>query len=287
MNQSVRIITDSIADIPAPVAQRLGIAILPIYLRIGTQSYRDDGSLDRGDFYAQLWQTPERFGTAAPPPAEFLAAYEALVAEGAREIIGLFLSSNLSSIVNNARMAGQQLTGARVHILETGQVSMGMGWQAIAAAEAAAREESTAQIIQTVENVRPRTLVAGALNSLDHLRRGGRVSWAQAWVGELLQIKPLVSFKEGNAVLFGKVRTHHRALQALVDWIGQQAPLERLALLHSHVEPDLISEFRAMLAPYLPPGEIPVVEVTPVFGVHVGPGAVGVAFVQSSPASHP
>lgn len=281
MANQVRIITDSVSDLPPALAQRLGITVLPIYLLIGNESYRDDGLLDRAAFYERLWQTPRLFGTASPPPSEFQAVYEQLAAAGASDIVGLFIASSLSSVASNAQLAGQQVRGARVHVLETGQVTMGLGWMAVAAAEAAAQGASVSEITALIQKMRPRTTVTGVLRSLDYVHRGGRVGWARAKMGDLLQIKPLIAIHDSEVSLLGRVRTHHRALQALADWLHQRCPLERAAVLHSGVEPELQTRFRAIVQECLPAGEVPIVAVSPAFGVHVGPGAIGVAVVTA------
>jgi DegV family protein with EDD domain len=290
MNGRIRIITDSVADIPSEIAQRLGIKVVPIYVLFGGRSYRDDGSLDRGWFYENLDTLRPLPQTAAPSLEEFQSAYQALVAEGAEQIIGLFLARELSSVYDNAYLAAQQFNdAAAVHIVETRQVSMGIGWLAIAAARAAAGGATVEDVIQLVRNMRARTAILGVLNSLEYLRHSGRVDWARAWLGDLLRIKILISFRQGKATLEGRVRTYQRALKSLAESVCQAAPLEHLALLHSHVKPDIISDFRRMITDYgvLAKDErddaVPVVEVTPVFGTHVGPHAIGVAAVFAKP----
>jgi DegV family protein with EDD domain len=306
----IRIVTDSVADIPWETARSLGIKVVPIYVLIGERSYRDDGSLDRGWFYENLDKMRPLPQTAAPSLEEFHEAYRALVSEGAEEIIGLFLTRELSSIYDNAYLAARQFkatssqaSDVSIHIIETGQVSMGVGWLAIAAAKAAAGGAMVEEIIQLVKDMRARTVVLGVLDSLEYLWHGGRVGGARAWVGDLLRIKALLSFQHGKAALAGRVRTYRRALASLAKSICQFAPLEHLALLHSHVKPDVIANFREMLMDCASLADdvsfnndvsfdndvsltddvsaefVPLVEVTPVFGTHVGPRAVGVAAV--------
>ncbi len=298
MGARIRVVTDSVADIPWEMARRLGIKVVPIYVLVGEQSYRDDGGLDRGWFYENLDEMRPLPQTAAPSLEEFRRAYQALVAEGAEEIVGLFLARELSSIYNNACLAAQQfkatsshLPEVSIHIIETGQVSMGVGWMAIAAAKAAASGAGVEEVIQLIQDMRARTVVLGVLDSLEYLWHSGRVDWARAWLGDLLRIKALISFQHGKAALMGRVRTYRRALASLAGSVCQSVPLEHLALLHSHVDLDVIAGFKEMLVDCVPsinarsavdrgPNDfVPVVEVTPVFGTHVGPRAVGVAAV--------
>lgn len=281
MGQRIRIITDSLSDIPSEIARNLGIKVVPIYLFVNGKSYCDDGTLDHNWFYASLTQGRGLPQTAAPPAQEIFRAYQSLVEEGAEQIIGLFMASHLSSLVTNARLAAQELQGASVHIFETGQVSMGIGWMAIAAAEAAQRGATVAEIETLVTDLRKRTMVIGVLSSLEHLRRGGRIGWAQATFGDMLQIKPLIIFREGEARLLGQVRTYHRALHWLVDWVAGVAPLERLAFLHSHLDPAIVAQLCADFSPYVPDAEVLLVEVGPIFSTHVGPNGVGVALIRA------
>ncbi len=275
----IRIVTDSVSDIPSDLAQKWGIKIVPIFVMLGEHSYSDNGTLDRGWFYEQLETSAAFPRTAAPPPEAFHEVYQTLLSEGAEDIIGLFVAGDLSSVDDNARLAAQQLEGARVHVVETGQVSMGLGWMAVAAAEAAARGATVTEIVRLIRDLQSRTVVLGALNSLEHLSRGGRVSWSRAWIGDLLKIKILLSFRESQAELTGRVRTQRRALRTLADMICQSAPVERVALLHSHVDAAVLADFRALLDKCLSPMSPPVVEVGPGFGTHVGPRAVGAAVV--------
>ncbi len=277
----VRIVTDSVADVPPEVAARLNIAVLPIYLLLGNQSYRDDATLDRTWFYAQLRARAGQLKTAAPPPQVFGELFASLVAAGAEEIIGLFIAESLSSIVANARLAAAQTSGACVTIVDTAQVTLGQGWLAILAAEAAAQGASGAEIVEYVTQLRPRAGVLGMLDALDHLQHSGRVPWTTIRVGELLKIKPLIRFYDGEATLVRRVRTHARALDALEQGLHALAPFERLALIHSRADAAVLAEFAARLVPLSPQTPLPIVEVSPVFGAHIGPGGLGVAFVQA------
>lgn len=276
----MRIVTDSMADLPEDLVRELSIEVVPIYFSFEAWNGPDDGRFDKTRIYRAMRESPAVPTTAAPSPGEFLATYQRLADEGAQDIIGLFLATPLSSIGSNARLAAQQVQGARVHVLESGQVSLGIGFQVLEAARAAAQGASVDEIISRVRAIATRTYVAGFLESIMFLRRGGRVGWATAWVGDLLQIKPLASYHQGEATLLGKVRTYRRALTFLVEWVRRLGPLERLAFLHTDVAPDILAELQAALADQVVDEAPWVVEVSPVFGAHVGPGAVGVALVQ-------
>ncbi len=283
MNSSrIRVITDSVADIPPEFIRLLNIKIVPIHLVMGKESYLVDGAGDHEWFYRELMQSPAMPTTAAPSPEKFLRMYRELVAEGAEDIIGLFAAANISSLYDHALLAAQELSGARVSILDTGQISMGIGWLALMAAEAAARGASIDEIETLVKAARARTRVFGLLDSPEYLRRSGRVGWATTQLVTLLQIKPMISFADGEARLIGRVRTHQRALQRMVDLVKELTPLDRLAVLHAHADSATVMRLQEALAPYAPENPPLIVEVGPIFGTHVGPGALGVALVRAS-----
>lgn len=279
MDGHIRIVTDGVADIPPHLIQQFKIKVVPIYLLMGQASHLVGMAADHGWFYRELLTSDIMPKTAAPSPEEFLQAYYELVAEGARDIIGLFASSSVSSLYNHALLAAQQLSGATVHLFDTGQVSMGIGWVVLMAAEAVARGASLAEIKALITYTCARSSVLGMLDSPEYLRRSGRVSWAAAKLVSLLQIKPMIAFVAGEAQLIGRVRTHQRALQHMVDTVMAMTPLQKLAVLHAHADPAVVTRLSEALAPYAPDNSLLVVEVGPIFGAHVGPGAVGVALV--------
>ncbi|MFP4393857.1 MAG: DegV family protein [Anaerolineales bacterium] len=282
--QKIRVVTDSVADLPWDLAHRLGIQVVPIYVILGGKSYLADAALDSAWFYREWERYDQRSQTAAPPPEEFLAAYGELVAEGATDIIGLFLASPLSSIVRHARQAAKFLNEdeARVHIVETGQVSMGVGWMAIAAAEAIAQGATLPEVLALLEGMRARTYVRGVLASLDHLRRGGRVGWAAVQMAGWLRIKPIISYAQSEAKLAGHVRTYHRALERLTNFVTTIAPIERLAIIHSRAPQEALDQLQGDLAALID-APLLTVEVGPIFGTHVGPKGIGVAVVRAEP----
>ncbi len=278
---TIRIVTDGVVDLPHGWIARYNLKVVPVHVGFGAESFLHDGCSDHQWFYDRLTQTTVIPTTAAPSPYEFLKVYQQLAAEGAQDIIGLFAATGVSSIYNYARLAAQQLSSVRVHIIDTGQISMGMGWLSVMAAEAIEQGASAEDVIALVQSASARTRVMGVLDTVDHLRRGGRISWATARFVELLQIKPLICFELGQALLLGRVRTHRRALTRLVELVLEAAPFERLAVIHSQAPPELIAQIKDSLSVISPEPSIPVLEVGPVFGSHIGPRCLGVAYVRS------
>ncbi len=275
----VRILTDSTSDIPAAIAARLGITVVPAYVQIGNRSYQDSpsaGGLSREEFYRQLPEIADVPTTAVPPAHEFTIAYRNLVGE-ADEVIALVISTQLSGMYNVAYLGAQDVPELKVHVVDSQQVTMGLGWMAIAAAEAAAEGKESSEILALIEKIKPRVHVYAMLDTLEYLHRSGRVSWARAKTAQLLRIKPIVEVFLGPVRNVGRARTRKRAIEQLMELTRALGPLERLAVLHTYA-PDL-EEFQDRLASLGSPRQLLTVAVTTIVGAHVGPRGLGVAAV--------
>jgi len=280
VERRVRILTDSAADVPQGYVTRFQLGVVPIHVSLNGETCLDDATFDRDWFYRELshMRVPT---TAAPAPQEFARAYAQLVAEGAEEIIAIVTASTLSSLHDHALIAAQGFREARVHVVDGTQVSMGLGWLVVRAAELLADGMSVPQIIHQVISLRARTRILGVIDSIDYLRRSGRVDWISSGVADLLRIKPLIVLERGEVRQLGRVRTQWRGLQSVVLQTKSALPLERLAILHSGASAASVGQLEDQFSALLPKLEIPVVNVGPAFATHVGPGCVGVAFVMS------
>jgi len=277
----VRILTDSTSDVPSEIAAQLNITVVPAYVQIGNRSYRDgppSGGLNREDFYAQLPTMSAIPTTAVPPAHEFTMAYRSLIGE-ADEIIAILISANLSGMYNVAHLGAQEAPDLKIHIVDSGQVTMGLGWMVIAAAEAAAEGKSAQEILTLVEDMKPRIHVYAMLDTLEYLRRSGRVSWARAKAAQLLHIKPIVEVVVGKVKELGRTRTRRQAIKRLIELTRALGPLERLAILHTYA-PEL-EDVSHRLAAIASPRHILSSTVTTIIGAHVGPRALGVAAVTA------
>ena len=272
----VRIVTDSTADIPDDLVRELEIGIVYDYINFGNQSLQDKIDISRDEFYARLSVGPETPTTAAPGVGEFEQVYRDA---GAPEvaIVSLHPPAQISGLYNAARLAAESFPKGRVTVVDSGQLSMGIGWQVIAAARAAQAGASVADIVAQVTTVMPRVRLFAALNSVEFLRRSGRVNWAQAIVGAMLRVKPMIQVREGEVLLLDRARTRRRAMTRLAELVASLGPLESLAFLHSNW-PDGAQDLQHHLA-HLSPDQTLTVNVTPIIGVHIGPGGVGVAAV--------
>jgi DegV family protein with EDD domain len=274
----IGIVTDSTCDLPAEIAARHSIALVPVYINLGTESYLDGVDLSRETFYARLpdWDPPPT--TAAPGPHMFLQAYERLAQRGATEILSIHISHTLSAIVDGARSAAREAP-VPVTVLDSGTLSLGTGFLAWSAAEWAARGHAMAQILALAKEQIQRTHVFAALDTLEFLRRSGRMNRVVATLGSWLQIKVLLKMNEGVANA-EKIRTAPAATQRLIDLLQEQGPLERAAVVHTHAldrARALQDQARHLLSDTKPLS----VDITPVLGAHLGPGTVGFACVQA------
>ncbi len=268
----IGIVTDSTADIPPELAQERGIHIVPAILIIDSQSIKDGEGISRHEFYERLPAMRSLPTTASPSTGSFQQIYDALICQGFSHIISIHATSRLSGIFNAARVAAQSF-GDRVRVVDSEYVTLGMGFQVLAAAEAVMRGLSLEAILARIEDVRKRVRVIAMLDTLDYIRRSGRVSWARASLGSLLSIKPFVELKEGVVLRMGEVRTRRKGIEHLIEMMNKLGPLECLAVLHTNAE----TEARLMLERLTAKLETTplLVNVTTIIGTHVGPNGLG------------
>lgn len=269
----VRVVADSNCDLPPDWVSRYNLLIVPSLLNLGGQVLRDGLDLSRAEFYRRLSGLHPLPTTAAPAAGEFEAAFRAC---GVDPIVCLTLSSAFSGIYNAARL-GAEPFGEQVALIDTGTLSMAMGWQVLAAAEAAGAGASLPEVLARVHAVRRAARLFAVLDTLEYLRRGGRASLVSALVGELLQVKPILEVRDGQVATLARVRTQARARADLIARAEALGPLARLAVLHTACASDA-SLLAARLAPLSAEPPL-VVEATAVIGVHVGPGALALAAV--------
>ena len=275
---TIRIVTDSTCDLPPQVIREHGIAVVPILIHVGSQEYRDGIDLSREQFYERLPGFKPPPTTAAPGTQVFRQAYERLAGEGATEILSIHIAQKLSAMVEIARQAAQETRAARVTVLDSRQLSLGMGFEVQSAAEAVRAGRSMSEILARLEAQIARTHVFAALDTLEYMRRGGRMNSAVTAIGDLLQVKPILRMYEGDATA-ERVRTRGGAMKRLKELIMQYMPFERIALVHTAAETRalaLLEEIRSEL----PGDEIWMQEINPVLGAHIGPGMIGFACIS-------
>jgi DegV family protein with EDD domain len=270
----VRLVTDSKIDLPADLVARYQIVVVPSVLNIEGRSYLDGVDISRAEFYQRLPSIQPLPTTAAPASTAFEAAYRSC---GSAEVVAIHLAASLSAIYNAARLGAEPL-GDQVSLVDSGQASMGLGWQVLAGAEAAAAGATRAEVLRVAQSVKARVRLYATLDTIEYLRRGGRASLISARLGDLLQIKPVLELSDGTVSVPGRVRTRQKSRDDLAARVEALGPLERLAVLHTNCADDAAA-MAARLAPLAKQPPL-VVEATAVLGTHVGPGAIGVAAVM-------
>jgi DegV family protein with EDD domain len=276
----IRVVTDSACDLPQALADQLGIRIVPLTVRFGREEFVDRLDLTPAEFWARCADSPVLPETAAPAPGQFELAYRGLVDEGADGVVVVSLSSQLSGTMQSAQLAANAVFGdIPVDVVDSRSVTTGLGMIAVAAARLARQGAKLEEVAGLARDLARRTHVWATLDTLDNLRKGGRIGGAKAFVASALAIKPIIEVRHGQVEDAGRQRTRSRALAQLVEKVRGAGPLEALAVLHADT-PD-VDAFVAQLAP-LAPGPIMVTEVGAVIGTHCGPQAIGVALQTSS-----
>jgi DegV family protein with EDD domain len=277
---AVRIITDSTCDLPSAVVERYRICVIPIYIHVDGRDYIDGIDITREEFYRRLPAFPSQPTTAVPSMQKFRAMYDALADEGASEVISIHISSSLSAIVNVAMAAARETVSTTVTVFDSRQLSLGTGFLVETAGRLAQSGCSAAEILSVLNEQVKHTHVGAALDTLQFLRRSGRMNGFISTIGEMLQIKPLLTMYDGTPGN-EKVRTRKHALKRLVEMLHEYAPFEKLAFLHSgalEYAQSLMEEVKDLL----PEGEIWLEQINPVLGAHIGPGVVGFAGISRS-----
>jgi DegV family protein with EDD domain len=275
----VRIVTDSAADLPTDDAARLAVEVVPLSIRFGTEEYIDGVDLSVDEFYKKLASSDTLPETSAPSPGAFEAAFRRQAEAGADAVVCINLSEGLSATIQSARNAAKVVAGdLDVRVIDSRSITSGLGTQVTVAAEAAAGGAGADEVVALVEGMVPRTHVIGALDTLENLKKGGRIGGAQALLGSLLSIKPLLDISTGEVAEAGKARTRRKALEWLRDQIFAVPEVEHLCVAHGGA-PD-VDEMLALLAPRYPEDTIQVRTIGATIGTHGGPRVMGLTWVD-------
>jgi DegV family protein with EDD domain len=272
----IRVVTDSACDLPTPLVQALGIEVVPLTIRFGTEEFVDQVELSAAEFWDRVERSDKLPETAAPSPGAFEARFRRLMDRGATGIVCINLSSHLSGTMQSAQVAAAAVAGeCPVQVIDSQSASMGQGNLCLTAARRAADGDSLESIVTEVVDRRDRTKLYATLDTLDHIRKSGRIGNARALLGSMLSIKPIIEIKEGVVEEVAKVRTRSKALKELAAKAAEHK-VEHLAVLHGNA-PDL-EELLDLLDPIFPRDEIITGIVGPVIGTHAGPRVIGVSF---------
>lgn len=273
----VAIFTDSASDLDLDFAAEHGIGIVPLLVNFGRESFKAGIELSTAAFWERMVAPDAPFPTtAASSPGEFKEAYEAAFAAGADSIVSVHVAGTLSGTIKSAQIARDMLPDREIHVIDSLGASMAEGILATMGVELAAEGRSAAEIAEILEARAPDMVMYVALESLEYLRKGGRISGAQATIGTLLSVKPIIRVEHGVIEQGDRVRTRAKARERLIEMITER-PVERLAILHT-ISPD-VAAFRDEVISRLPnrvdPANVPTALVGPSVGPHLGPGCVG------------
>ena len=275
----VKIVVDSTADLPPELAAEWGITIVPCLVHFGHETFRENVDLSHAEFYRRLEVDPELPTTSAPGPGVFADIYRQLAVQ-TDQIVSIHLSSKLSAVYNSARLGAEEIKGTKVAVVDSASVSMGLGWLAVMAAREARAGRSLKEIVNMVKATRPRAQVFALLDTLEYLRRSGRVSRVVAILGALLNVKPMINVKEGDVLPVGRVRSRRKAVAQLISLVEEIAPLDELAVLHTRARQSA-EGLADQLTALFPRERMIVAQVGPIIGTHVGPNGLGVACVTA------
>ena len=277
----VRIVTDSSADLPAGLAGDLSIEVVPLKVRFGEEEFSDGVDLAPAAFWARLRGSRTMPQTAAPSPGDFERAFTKVLWEGASGIVCVTLSSKVSATYQAARLAAESVASrCRVAVVDSLSVSAGLGNLCRRAARRAADGADLEEVVAQTETTRDTASLYGAVETLEYLRRGGRIGTARALLGSALSIRPLLRARQGIVDLAAMVRTRCRALTWIADRLEADRPVESVTVFHAEA-PDL-ETFVGMVAARVPGQDVEVTTMGPVLGTHVGPGTVGVSYFRSA-----
>lgn len=274
---TVKIVTDSSADLPPQLAQQLGITVVPLYVRFGSEVYRERVDISDDEFYQRLLHGPTHPVTIQPSPQDFVNAYQELSPE-ADGIVSIHISSKLSGTCNSA-LQGKEMTdkGCPIEVMDSKLVSVGLGLISMAAATVAKTGADLQRVVEEVKQTIPNSHLLCLIDTLKYLLLGGRVGKAKALVGSLLSVKPLLTLKEGETVPIGQARSRSKGIERLFDFVKNATDIQDLAVAYSTTldEAQALAERMGSIFTKEP---IKVVRLGTTLGVHLGPGALVVAF---------
>jgi DegV family protein with EDD domain len=273
------IVTDSTCDIPQYLVEQYGIEVVPSILILDGREYADGGGFARDEFYRLLPVLKPPPTTSTPSIGEFARCYQKLFDAGCEHVISIHAAGTLTTIINTARRAAQEFDG-RVVVVDSLSLSLGLGFQVLAAAEI--EQPGLEAALAAIESTRRRLKLFAALDTMEYVRRSGRVQGAIALLGSLLNVKPLVEVNEGEVKASAVVRTTRQANEQMAAFLKAAGRLERLAILHTGAEArarEFLNQAMSEISQSLP-RDILMINATTVIGTHIGPHALGFAAVR-------
>lgn len=274
---AVKIVTDSSADLPAELAEELGITVVPLYVRFGSQVYRDRIDITEDEFYQRLQHDPVHPSTTQPSPQDFINAYQKLAPE-ADGIVSVHISAKLSGTCNSAIQAKEMVGNeCPIEVIDSQTLTMCLGLISIAAAKAANAGASLSEVVNEVNKIIPTCHLLGLLDTLKYLALGGRIGRAKALLGSVLNVKPILTIKDGEVAPAGQVRSRSKGTDRLFDFVRNAPNVEEVALVYN-TTPDEAQALADRVSSIFPREKITIARLGPMLGVHTGPGILFVVF---------
>lgn len=270
----IKIVTDSTCDLPAELVNSHGINVIPMYINFGEQGYQDGIEITRQEFYQRLPNSHPFPTTAAPGVDSFKAVYSRLAEEGADEILSIHVSASLSAVMDVARTAVSEFSDIPVTVYDSDQLSLGTGFQVLEAARAAAKGMLKEDILALLDDLSSRTYVFAALDTLEYLKRSGRMNAFMANLGSILQVKPILTMHAGSPGA-ERVRTKEKSIRRLIELVEELGPIEKVALVHTNAQSEAADLWQKANHLFVDQDMPLSIDVTPVLGAHLGPSAVG------------
>ena len=268
---TIKIVTDSTADLPPQLAKELGFTVVPVYVRFGDQVYRDRVDISEDEFYQRLLHDPIHPSTTQPSPQDFFEVYHKLSKE-ADGVISIHVSSKLSGTYNSA-LQGKEMVGGEcpVEVIDSRVTTMGLGQLAIAANTIAESGNNLQQVAEEVKQVIPSIHLLGLLDTLKYLALGGRIGKVQALLGSVLSVKPMLTIKDGELVPAGRIRSRTKGIDRLFDFVKNTVDIQDVAIVYN-TTPDEAQALVGRMGSIFPKERIRLARLGPALGVHAGPG---------------
>jgi DegV family protein with EDD domain len=272
----IHLVTDSTSDIAPSDAQALGVHIVPLVVRFGEEQFRDGVDIDPDQFYAKLQQSDVHPTTSQPSPDAFATLYKTLLANPDDQVVGLHISSKLSGTLQSATLAAKDFDPARVHLVDTESVSGGLQLLVRAALDDIRAGDTATAVAAKATRRRGNVTILVLLDTLTYLHRGGRIGRAQAFLGSLLNVKPLIAIRDGEVVPVARPRSWSKGVEMIVEGVRGCTPLRGLAEFHAATTESMV-DLKARLSSVVSDVSPILGRIGPVVGAYSGPGGLGVA----------
>jgi DegV family protein with EDD domain len=273
----VRIVTDSTADLSPAQQSQMGITVVPLNVHFGDQVFRDRVDISGAEFFRRLKASSQMPRTSQPSVGVFEDSFRQLL-KGGDEVVAVVLSAKVSGTYNSALMAAQAVDSDRIEIVDSQSASMTEGFMALEAARLAQQGAGRKEVAEHARSLIPKGRILVAVDTLTYLERGGRIGKAQALLGSLLNVKPIITLRDGEVHPLGRARSRAQALDRLVEMLRKDGKVSHLAVMHGGAAAEA-EQLRNRVAPDYPDLEVTITETGPVLGTHTGPGVIGFTYL--------